>query len=132
MNMKKIKIEQIKTDEFPRVRVATDVDTIIDYAEDMKKGDDFPAIVVFERKGSYILADGLHRLEAAKRAGLDVIKAEVRQGDRKAALDYALSERGQAECCSDRNEGIRYTQQSPDRGALSRRRRPGRRCSSGA
>ena len=50
-----------------------------DYAEDMREGAEFPPVVVFTDDGgteSWV-GDGFHRVEAAKRAGLDEIEAEV-------------------------------------------------------
>ena len=53
--------------------------------------DDFPPIVVFEHGGQFILADGFHRVKAARKAKLSHILAEVRQGDRRDALRFALA-----------------------------------------
>ena len=50
----------------------------------------FPPVVVFtDSKGNYWLADGFHRVEAAKLEGIERIKCEVKQGQQREALIYA-------------------------------------------
>jgi ParB-like chromosome segregation protein Spo0J len=49
-----------------------------------------PPVVVFEtEEGLLLLADGYHRVTAARRRGLATIKAELRPGTRRDALRYA-------------------------------------------
>lgn len=65
-------------------RVATNPETVKDYAEDMECGDTFPPVVVYynEPEDSYILADGFHRLAAHRIARPNnQILAEVKEGD---------------------------------------------------
>lgn len=79
-------IAEIKVD--PDV-VAREINfsVVNEYAEDLKEGAVFPPILVFkDQAGTYLLADGQHRLEAARRASYGSIRAEVRRGDRRAAL----------------------------------------------
>ncbi len=61
----KIDPNLIRTDLGTQVRLAVD-----DYASAMRRGDDFPAILVFYDKENdrYILVDGFHRLSAHKMA----------------------------------------------------------------
>lgn len=91
-DVKKVSLESIKFAEGVQIRVQLDSETIEDYSHAMLGRAEFPAIVVFQAKPSaeYILADGFHRVEAARKAGLSEILAEVRQGDRRAATTYAL------------------------------------------
>ena len=60
--------------------------------------DQMPPVVVFEIDGGLLLVDGYHRVEAARRLGRTVVRAEVRQGSRQDALrfavDLAATERG--------------------------------------
>jgi hypothetical protein len=66
--------------------------TVTDYAEAMKGGATFPPVTVFrDTKGVHWLADGFHRVAAAELAGLAEVAADVREGDRKAALLHAAS-----------------------------------------
>jgi len=51
--------------------------------------DALPPLVVFDTPEGLLLADGYHRLAAARRRGLETIEAEVRSGSRHDALRYA-------------------------------------------
>lgn len=75
-----------------QLRAGFDNDTIARYAEIYKAdgGSSFPPIVVFEDGDQLIIADGHHRLGAAKLAKLEWISAIVKQGDVRAATEYAL------------------------------------------
>jgi ParB-like chromosome segregation protein Spo0J len=48
-----------------------------------------PPVVVFDTEEGLLLADGYHRVAAARRRGLETIEAEVRLGSRQDALRYA-------------------------------------------
>lgn len=62
------------------------------YTDAISNGEEFPPIVVFKLEdGTLLLADGFHRIRAIEAHCLD-IKAEVREGTRQDALDYALFE----------------------------------------
>lgn len=66
--------------------------TVTEYAEAMKAGASFPAVVVFlDSKSVHHLADGFHRCAAAELAGVLEVPADVRQGSRKDALLFAAS-----------------------------------------
>jgi hypothetical protein len=84
-----IPINKIKTDGGTQPRAQLDFITIGEYAEAMKSGDDFPPIVVFYDGEVYWLADGFHRLEGARQAGLAEIRADVRQGTLREAILYS-------------------------------------------
>ena len=51
--------------------------------------DTLPPVVVFDTGEGLLLADGYHRVEAARQCGMDTVKAEVRRGSRHDALIYA-------------------------------------------
>jgi hypothetical protein len=70
----KLQIERIVTDEELRVR-PYDWQTAYRYAEAMRMGEVFPPIVVGKKDGFYVLLDGWHRLDAAKRIGRTHISA---------------------------------------------------------
>jgi hypothetical protein len=90
MKVTKIAVSKITTDAGTQTRTQLSTDLIAEYAEAMKSEDaDFPAVIVFSDK--YILADGFHRVEAAKLAGIKDIDAEVMPGSRTDALRFALS-----------------------------------------
>jgi hypothetical protein len=48
-----------------------------------------PPVVVFETPEGLLLADGYHRVAAARRRGLETVEAEVRSGSLHDALRYA-------------------------------------------
>jgi hypothetical protein len=60
--------------------------------------DQMPPVVVFELSEGLLLVDGYHRVEAARRLGRTVVRAQVRRGSREDALrfavDLAAAERG--------------------------------------
>ena len=98
MNAQKIKLSDLVTEGL-QIRCAIDKDVVAEYAEAMKDGAKFPPIIVYReerkpRKGKkapdLYLADGYHRVGAAKELGLDEIEADVREGGFNEALKYAL------------------------------------------
>lgn len=74
----KIKIEEL--DLSLQTRAGTDTETINNYAEAMADGAQFPEVTVFTDGTHYWLADGFHRVMAAKQNGRTVIAADVRKG----------------------------------------------------
>src|SRR5918911_3192655 len=53
--------------------------------------DALPPVVVFDTGEALLLADGYHRLAAARCCGLETVEAEVRRGSRQDALQYAAT-----------------------------------------
>lgn len=82
----KLSIGDIVIDDNLNVRDELDKDTIERYAECF---DQLPPVVVFDIDDGYLLADGFHRVEAAKRLGRTDIDADVREGTRKDTEEYA-------------------------------------------
>lgn len=85
-------LADITVDEQVQVRVAgLDAETVAAYATIFAEGGEFPPVVVFrdERNGALYLADGFHRVAAARKAGLTEIAAEVRPGGLAGAVEYA-------------------------------------------
>src|SRR5690606_11458890 len=80
------------------------------YAEAMKDGAVFPPVVVFANGSSYYLADGFHRIGAAKANKLSAIRAEIRQpmdgeSAQRSAILYAVGandEHGQNRTSADK------------------------------
>jgi len=60
-----------------------DVTRVEHYAQML---DALPPVVVFETAEGLLLADGYHRVAAARRRGLKEVEAEVRKGSRHDAL----------------------------------------------
>ncbi len=84
--------------------------TVEEYAELMRAGVAFPPVRVFRSQGGTLwLAQGFHRAEAARRAGLTEIAAEVAAGERDdAAFDSA---------CANAAHGLRRTNRDKRRAA---------------
>jgi protein gp37 len=75
-------------------REVMNTDTIVQYAEDMLNGVEFPPVVVYFDGDRHWLSQGFHRSQAAEDAGLATVAAEVRDGTRQDALwDAACSNR---------------------------------------
>jgi hypothetical protein len=85
----------------PIVQVQRVEHSVAEYAKAMADGVQFPPIVVFDDGKTLWLADGHHRVEAARLAGLGVILAEEHKGGRRDALLYA--------CGANAAHGVRRT-----------------------
>ena len=97
--MKALNLSAIIIDKGTQSRAAISEDTVSDYAEAMQAGDQFPAITVFFDGVDYYLADGFHRLHAAKRLHKASIQADVRTGTLRDAILYSLG--------ANRDHGLR-------------------------
>ena len=82
----KIKIADL--DLTLQTRAGTDTDTIRTYAEAMDDGAQFPDVTVFTDGETYWLADGFHRVLAAKSNGKTAISADVRKGTEDDAVVF--------------------------------------------
>ena len=91
-----IEIEKIICSTDIQSRIAIDVATVQNYAEEMNNGAVFPPVTVFDDgDGSYWLADGFHRVEACKLVGIDAIVCEVRAGGKTEALIFSCGSNAQ-------------------------------------
>lgn len=96
-------------------------EAVAQYAEDMKRGEHFPAITVFFDGVSYYVTDGFHRYHAAKRANKASIGCEIKNGTFRDAEFYALTQANKAngmrrtlgdrkKACARMLEDIEYSQ----------------------
>jgi hypothetical protein len=85
-----INLETINTNGGSQARAALCADAVAEFAEAMQLGADFPPVILFQDGSSFWLADGFHRVTAAKQAGLDTILAEVREGTLRDAILFAV------------------------------------------
>jgi hypothetical protein len=90
--------------------VGIDPGTVASYAEDMKAGSTFPPIRVYH-DGEYHLADGFHRVEAARQIGVETILAEVEQGTSRDAILAA--------CAANATHGLRRTNEDKRRAIMA-------------
>ena len=90
MNRMNIPIAKIKVDAATHPRMALDDETAEEYGRLIKDDQKLPPIIVFHDGKNYYLADGLHRLEGAKTFGQKNIEADVHQGSRRDAIQFAV------------------------------------------
>ena len=85
-----MKITQLKIELQTQSRVAINQDTVAEYADAMMDGEKFPPVVAFYDGKEYYLADGYHRYFAAKKAGIDEIDCDVKNGTLRDAVLYSV------------------------------------------
>ena len=85
-----LRISQITEDAEIQQRVEMKDYIVRDYTEAMRRGDKFPPIKAIFDGDKYWLADGFHRVAAAKKIGLETIEADVKEGGRRDALLCAI------------------------------------------
>lgn len=90
MPVKEVPISDIRLDGGTQIRERIDEDTVADYAEKVKAGDDFPVVIIFNDGEAMWLADGFHRTLAHQKAEREKILADVRKGSQRDAILYAL------------------------------------------
>jgi hypothetical protein len=87
---KTISVSLLRTDGGTQTRERIDLDTVDAYASEMSEGAEFPPVVVFCDGETYWLADGFHRVAAAKRCGTVKLAVDIRQGDKRAAILFSV------------------------------------------
>jgi protein gp37 len=104
----KIPISQIITDPQVQPRSALSSGIIQEYAELWKEGIEFPPIIVYTDGDSKLwLADGWHRLLAAKVANISDIETDVRIGTLRDAILYSVG--------ANFDHGMRRTNEDKER-----------------
>lgn len=88
--LEELDISLIRTDGGTQPRAGVNEDVLEEYTKAMTLGVLFPPITVFYDGESYWLADGYHRLEAAKKTGASVIAVDFQQGTRRDAVLYSV------------------------------------------
>ena len=97
---KMVRLDTLEKDA--QARANTNQEAINDYARAMREGQAFPPVVVFhDTADAHWLADGFHRVEAARIAGWQEIEAEIKPGTRRDAILYA--------CGANAAHGVRRT-----------------------
>jgi len=87
-----LKTNQIRTDGGTQARAQLDNEAVQEYRDILKENGTawpFPPVVVFHDGSDYWLADGFHRIAAARQHGRFVVEADVRQGQQRDAILYA-------------------------------------------
>ncbi len=96
-----LKIDLIQ-DGGAQMRVEMSEQTIADYAEEMAAGTVFPPVIVYYDGEVYWLADGFHRVEAAREVGRESIDAEIQEGSDRDAILHGIG--------ANARHGLRRTQ----------------------
>ncbi len=110
--MKPININNIIIDKGTQSRAEINEEVVADYAYAMQEGDEFPPAVVYFDGVDYYLADGFHRLHAAKRLGKASIKCDVRTGTLRDAMWYSIT-------VANKGHGLRKSNADKRKGVLS-------------
>lgn len=87
---RQVALSAIRFDPTVQVRAAINDEVVTDYAERMEAGVKFPLVDLFVEGDCYHIGDGQHRLAAMKRNGDVHCRALVHEGDRRAAIKFAL------------------------------------------
>lgn len=90
MQTQELSLEAIDIHGGTQTRLKTTDEAVESYADEMSQGTVFPPITVYYDGATHWLADGFHRLLAAKRIQRPRILAEVIAGGRTDALRHAL------------------------------------------
>ncbi len=85
-----------------QMRVEMKPDVVREYADDMAAGAVFQPVVVYHDGSIYWLADGYHRVDAARKLDRKTIEAEVHEGGERDAILHGIG--------SNDSHGIRRTQ----------------------
>lgn len=97
MTVEELKVHQLMLDGGTQARAKLDFRYIAKLVNDIKKGKEIEPVVVFFDGSKYWLADGFHRARAITDAGLKVMRAVIKRGDRRAALLFGLIAAADAE-----------------------------------
>jgi chromosome segregation ATPase len=84
------------------MRESINEEVVSEYCQALLNGAQFPPVVLFNDGKSYYIGDGWTRIFAHKKAGFEIINADVRMGSYDDALDYALGK-------ANSGHGQRYT-----------------------
>jgi hypothetical protein len=85
-----MKITKLKIELQTQSRVAINQDAVAEYADAMMDGEKFPPVTAFYDGKEYYLADGYHRYFAAKKAGLEDIDCDVKNGTLRDAVLFSV------------------------------------------
>ena len=84
------------------MRVEMRPEVVNEYAADMLDGATFPPVVLYDDGTDLWLADGYHRVEAARKIGRETIDAQIRNGSARDAILHGVG--------SNAVHGLRRTQ----------------------
>jgi hypothetical protein len=107
---KELSIDEIRADTAAQPREFMSTDKVEEYADLMKSGVEFPAPVVFFDGSVHWLADGFHRVQAARSAGVVSFDCVVKEGTLRDAVLYS--------CGANAKHGIQRTNEDKRRAVM--------------
>jgi hypothetical protein len=102
-----IELSSLRRDGGCQPRAQLDDDVVVEYAEAMEAGADFPPVKVFHDGTAYWLVDGYHRVAAAERLERETVNADIIQGNQRDAILHS--------CGANREHGLRRTNEDKRR-----------------
>lgn len=102
-------LKKIDQENSIQTRGNTDAVTVLEYAEALQAGEDFPPVTVFRDGQKYYLADGWHRLKAHEVAKRDKIRVQILPGSPRDALFFAVganSKHGKQRTLADKERAV--------------------------
>lgn len=121
MSISQVALDTLILDSAAQPRIEIDWVLASEYAEAMGNGAKFPPIIVY-CNGENWLADGFHRVAAAKQAGLSELVADIRQGTRRDAILYSVganAENGKRRTNEDKRRAVMTLLQDEEWGKWS-------------
>lgn len=115
--MTMLSIDNITLDERCQPRATMNPEVISEYADAMTQGADFPPLTVYRDGSTYFLADGFHRIAAARQAGKAHIACDVRQGTIRDAILHAVgtnSTHGMRRTNADKRRAVETLLKDPE------------------
>lgn len=128
-----VRLDQITANEAAQPRAKIDHVLIHDYSEAMAFNTEFPPIAAFEdEEGNLFLADGFHRLAAAKKAGKERIQTIIHEGGGlRSAILHSVgcnAAHGLRRTNDDKHRAVSVLLQDPEWGAEWNNSEIARRC----
>ena len=118
-SIKELPVVEIEASAATQTRYRIDPTTVEEYAAAYRNGQILPELTVFAEKGSkrYLLADGFHRLAAAKRVGHETVACQIQRGGVREALQHALGandEHGLRRSNKDKRNAVTLALKDPE------------------
>ena len=120
----RVSIRKLRLDGGTQARAALDPVAIEDYKRRWIEGGDFPPVIAFDDGADLWVADGFHRIQAAKAANLEQIEVEVRKGGQADAIWYSVAanqSHGLRRSPGDKQRAIRMALMHPNSTNMSDR-----------
>jgi len=106
-----LELRQLHIEGGTQPREKINEEAVAEYAAALRAGDTFPPVVAFHDGVVYWLADGFHRYHAHRRAGLDTIEVDVKEGTLREAMLYSVG--------ANTDHGLRRTNEDKRKAVLT-------------